>query len=320
VSVPVVSIIIPCLNEEANIVRCLDGIGRQTYAHSAIEVFVADGGSTDGTHALIDDWNRAHDIRVEVVHNPRVVAEFGNAEALPRTRGDFIYLMGADEEMAQPDFLETFIEAFDVFPDIAGVEQDFLHIPGGNITNNYLAMIHINDPLARDIAGKPREVERVKRDGRVFRKFEFPPAYPAKLVFKREYIEDFVGRDTFEEAQVMLKLAHDGNNRLAMVDGYGVYHHNIKSLRQYLRNRVKIALKHTTRISERKTWVSYTGNKVYLFIPLHLTIVYPLLFSLYKVIATRRLLWLLHAPMAFISTAVYVCSWIVFKLTRKRAW
>ena len=315
-----VSIIIPCLNESRNIVRCLDAIGRQTYPHELIEVLVADGLSTDGTRNLISQWNDEHDIEVSIVDNDRVVAEFGTAEALKVARGEFIYLMGCDEVMAQEEMIETFVEAFDILPGIAGVEQEFVKIPGGSIANNYLAVIHINDPLARDIAVQPKQLQKVERDGKTYREFEFFPGYPAKLLFQRDMIEEFIGADTFEEGQVMLKLALDGRNRMAMVDGYGVYHYNITSLRQYFRRCAKIALKHTTRIRERETWVSHTGKRIYLFALLHLTFIYPLVFSLVQVVRKREPLWLLHAPIAFMSTAIYGLNLAYIKLTGKKAW
>jgi len=48
---PTVSIILPVLNEEAQLERCLRAVAEQSYP-SIIEVVVADGGSTDGT----DQW------------------------------------------------------------------------------------------------------------------------------------------------------------------------------------------------------------------------------------------------------------------------
>ena len=315
-----VSIIIPCRNEERQIERCLDAVGRQSYPHDRIEILVADGMSTDNTRAVVDDWTRHHDVNVRIVDNPRLVAEFGNARALSEAGGDFVYLMGADEVMGQVDFIEAFVEAFVVFPDIVGVEQEFLQIPSGSTINNYLAAIHINDPLARDMARKPRPLRVVRREGRLWREWQFQAGYPAKLFLRRSCLTQFLGEETFEEGQVMLRLALDGNDRMATVDGYGVYHYNVKSLSHYLRKRWKIAGKHTTRIQERKTWVNYTGRRMYLFALLHLTVLYPLIVSVCQAVRTRRWVWLLHAPVAFCVSAVYVVGYICMKMTSRKAW
>jgi len=317
---PLVTIVIPCLNEERNIVRCLDSIGRQTYPHDRIEVLVADGFSKDRTRDLIAAWNTAHDVRVTIVDNPRVIAEFGNAAALRVARGDFLYLMGCDEEMAQADWIERFVEAFTVFPGIVGVEQHWLPEPGGLLVNNYLAAIHINDPLARDIAAKPRQVAVREVGGRVFREFTFTSGYPAKLFLKRDAVEPFIGEETFEEGQVMMRLAAEGRNRMAMVDGYGNYHRPVKSLRQYLRRCRKIALKHTTRSSERDTWVKHTGNRIIPFALLNMTFIYPVALSFVKAVSERQPFWLLHGPVAFVSVWGYALNWLRIKLLREKAW
>jgi glycosyltransferase involved in cell wall biosynthesis len=315
-----VSIISPCLNEEKNINRFLDAIGAQDYPHHAIEVLIADGMSSDKTRELAAAWTKAHDIDVKIVDNKRVIAEFGNAEALKVASGDYVYLMGADEEMAQTDMISAFVRAFEVFPDIVGVEQEFLHIPGGPLINNFLSVIHIGDLLARDIAIKPRQVEKKVIDGRVFRKYEFYPGYPSTMFLKREAITGFIGGDTYEEGQVTLRLALEKNNKMAMIDNYGVYHYSIKSFGHYLRKLRRIALKHTTRIQERKTWVSYTGARTYIFAFLHITLVFPILFAIAKAIQKRKLLWLMYAPMAVITTVVYSWNWLKLKITKKKAW
>jgi glycosyltransferase involved in cell wall biosynthesis len=315
-----VTIITACLNEEKNILRCLDSIAKQDYPHSAIEILIADAMSTDRTRELIAKWKKTHDIEIKVLDNPRIVAEFGKAVALKASTGGYVYQFDADEEMAQADMISSFVRAFEIFPDIAGVEQEFLKIPGGPVLNNFLSVIHIGDLLARDIAIKPRRVDKKVIDGKVYRKYLLYPGYPATMFLKREAIEKFIGGDTYEEGQVTLTLAQSENNKIAMIDNYGVYHYSVKSLGQYLKKRNKIALKHTTRIQERKTWVSYTGARTYIFAFLHLTLVFPILFAAAKAIQKRTPLWLLYAPMAVLTTVVYAWNWLKLKITRKKAW
>ena len=46
---PLVSVIIPALNEARDIAGCIEAIGAQDYPTSAIEVILVDGASTDET-------------------------------------------------------------------------------------------------------------------------------------------------------------------------------------------------------------------------------------------------------------------------------
>jgi glycosyltransferase involved in cell wall biosynthesis len=261
---------------------------------------------------------------MSVVENRRRIAEFGKAEALNIARGQFIVLLDADNEIVQDDWLRRALDTFRVFPDIFGFESHYLRIPHGNPINNYLtSCLHINEPLAYDIAVKPSLVETRRQEDLFLRKYLLRPGYPCGangFVFRRESLVDFVGQESLEEGTVSLRLALSGRAYFAMIDGYGIRHYYISSMSKYLRKRAKIALKHVTRQSERDTWVEHTGFRLYLFAILHLTVLYPLLYSIVKACKSLDPLWLYHAPMAFLTTSVYLLNWIRIRFCRRRAW
>ena len=315
-----VSFVIPTLNEQRNILRCLDSIGKQTYPHELIEIVIADAHSSDRTVEIIEEWQQTHDIRLDVVPNDKVVAEFGKTAALRKTSGAFVCVMDCDEEIVQDDAVACYVKAFDIYPDIVGVEQCFLKIPGGYALNNFFALTRLTDALAHDITIKPTLIDTRQLEGKTYRKYEFSPAYPALLFMKRDYVEQFLEQDTYEEGQVMLDLALQGANKMCIIEGYGVRHHHIQSFSQFLRKRAKIALKHTTRVKERKTWVNYTGRRLYVFAFLHLTLVYPLVYSVIRAVREREPVWLFNAPICFLTTASYIANWLWIKVTGKKAW
>ena len=53
-ALPLVTIAIPCLNEERYIEACLEDVFAQDYPAERIEVLVGDGMSTDGTKARLN--------------------------------------------------------------------------------------------------------------------------------------------------------------------------------------------------------------------------------------------------------------------------
>lgn len=89
-SPPVISIIIPTFNEAGHIGRLLRYLRPICAADAAVELVVADGGSTDGT------TQEAAEAGARVVHAPRkgraAQLNFGASQA----RGDLLYFLHAD--------------------------------------------------------------------------------------------------------------------------------------------------------------------------------------------------------------------------------
>jgi len=103
---PLVSVVIPALNEERYIGACLESLERQTYDHGRIEVIVADGGSEDRTRDIVSEFARRSTLRaVRLVDNPRRRAPHGLNAGVAVANGEVIIILGAHSEAA-PDFVE----------------------------------------------------------------------------------------------------------------------------------------------------------------------------------------------------------------------
>jgi succinoglycan biosynthesis protein ExoA len=106
---PLVSIVIPCLNEERYIVGLLDSLAAQDYGADGIEVLVADGGSTDATRDLVRDYpSRLR--RLELVDNPRRITVAGLNEGMDAATGDCWIIIGA-HSLVREDFVRASVEA-----------------------------------------------------------------------------------------------------------------------------------------------------------------------------------------------------------------
>jgi glycosyltransferase involved in cell wall biosynthesis len=106
---PLVSIVIPCLNEERYITGLLDALAAQDYGPDGIEVIVADGGSTDATRELVRGY-RSPFARLELVDNPRRITVAGLNEGMKAARGDCWIIIGAHSTV-RPDFVRQSVEA-----------------------------------------------------------------------------------------------------------------------------------------------------------------------------------------------------------------
>jgi GT2 family glycosyltransferase len=86
---PFVSVVIPVYNEEKYIAACLRSVLDQDFPGDRYEVIVADGGSTDGTRAVVDAIAKLHP-NVRIVDNPGRTQASGLNRAILASTGEFI--------------------------------------------------------------------------------------------------------------------------------------------------------------------------------------------------------------------------------------
>ncbi len=110
---PIVSIIVPCYNEQSTIRQLLEAIYAQTFPRPALEVVIADGMSSDGTRAEIAAFAAAHpDLAVRVVDNPQRSIPAALNQALRQARGEIIVRLDA-HSMPYPDYVERCVAALE---------------------------------------------------------------------------------------------------------------------------------------------------------------------------------------------------------------
>lgn len=99
-----VSVIIPILNEAMHLDTLLSGLMNKK-ERIAIELFLIDGGSTDGTINLIKDWQFKYPF-IHQIDNPKKYANFAFNVAYPGSRGKYVAFIGAHAEYP-PNYFES---------------------------------------------------------------------------------------------------------------------------------------------------------------------------------------------------------------------
>lgn len=115
---PVLSIVIPHLNDLANLDRCLACLGRQTLPRARFEVIVSDNGSTGGTDVV----RRAVTGRAVVVEAPTKGAGPARNAGAALARGSVLAFLDSDCRPS-PDWLRQGLIALDAV-DVAGGAMD----------------------------------------------------------------------------------------------------------------------------------------------------------------------------------------------------
>jgi glycosyltransferase involved in cell wall biosynthesis len=110
---PLVTIVVPCRNEERYIVECLDSILACDYPSDRLEVLVVDGMSDDGTRAVLADY-AARNPLVRILDNPRRITPVALNLAIRAARGEVIVRM--DAHVVYPrNYVSRLVAALDEF-------------------------------------------------------------------------------------------------------------------------------------------------------------------------------------------------------------
>lgn len=116
-----ISVVIPCYNEEEIIERSYHAIRRVAEEiTSEYEIVFANDGSTDGTLAVLERL-KAGDPHVEVIsYQPNRGAGYAHRQLYAAARGDQVILLEADLAMAPEDVIPAFLEHLETWDVVVG--------------------------------------------------------------------------------------------------------------------------------------------------------------------------------------------------------
>jgi glycosyltransferase involved in cell wall biosynthesis len=138
-----VSFIIPTLNAQKVIKKCLDSIIKQDFPKSQYEILIIDGGSIDKTISIAKKYN------AKVYQNPLKTAEAGKAIGIHQAHGKYICLIDSDNILTNKNWLKKMLYPFTENSKIIGTEPiKFTYRKSAGIIERYSALIGANDPYA----------------------------------------------------------------------------------------------------------------------------------------------------------------------------
>ena len=105
---PLISIVVSLLNEEADVRRTAEALAKLRYPNK--EVIFVDGGSTDRTPLILQEYVATHGFRL-IQHRDRGVAE-GRNRGILASRGEIVVILNADVHPNE-DFLERILPHYE---------------------------------------------------------------------------------------------------------------------------------------------------------------------------------------------------------------
>lgn len=99
----IVSVIVPCRNEEKFIGQCLDSIIAQDFPKDKMEIFVVDGSSEDSTKKIVEQYTKSYPL-IRLLDNPKKITPAALNIGISESRGEIIMKMDAHSTY-QKDFI-----------------------------------------------------------------------------------------------------------------------------------------------------------------------------------------------------------------------
>ena len=106
-----ISVIVPVLNEEHFIGRTLEGLMGQEYHHGAFEILVVDGGSTDRTREVVQEFASRHS-NIKLLDNPKKWSSAGRNVGIDAASGDVVIVVDGHCQFFDDQYLINVESAF----------------------------------------------------------------------------------------------------------------------------------------------------------------------------------------------------------------
>jgi succinoglycan biosynthesis protein ExoA len=104
-ALPRISVILPVRNEVRTLGRLLDQLLQQDYPSEMLEILVADGRSTDGTRALVEQKASTAAVSIRVVENAKIRSGPGRNAGVKASTGDIILFVDGHCEVPSKQLL-----------------------------------------------------------------------------------------------------------------------------------------------------------------------------------------------------------------------
>lgn len=314
---PLVSFVIPTYNEERNIGRCLKSIFAQDYPKDKIEVIIIDDGSTDRTREICTRYS------VRIIYSGRHIIEFSVRLGIEAADGEFVALLGADNELLGKDWILKMARPMLEDKEIVGAHTSILAPREDSAINRYCCgLLQTGAPLEYYLMQRPKEV-MAKEDYFVqtFREDSCLAIGENGTLFRRDAVASIL-RDSEvntlpgDDLDLIYRLTKEGFTKYAYVPQAGVYHHFVVSYWDFIKKlRIKCKKFSQTWHKRQYPWLPRQRGELFRtlkWVVFCSTFVGPLIHGFFMR-KKRDPAWLYHPFACFTAVVVYATTLLFSK-------
>lgn len=211
-----ISIVVPVLNGEKSIGKCLESMTRLTYPKSMFEVIIVDNGSTDRTMEIVENFRRGHNVDIKLCFQKIKSSYAARNIGVKNAKGDIVAFTDADC-IVHKDWLTNVVAYFS-------------DVTIGGVAGEVLSELSSGDSI----------VERYTADSEILsqkRKFDsgsLPYAQTANAIYRKElfskmgYFDEVVSGG---DADYSWRMLLDTDYRIVYAEDVTVLHKHRTSLK-----------------------------------------------------------------------------------------
>jgi len=314
---PSISVLMPTLNAERHLDRCLSSIRGQNYPRWKVEIVVSDGGSEDRTLAICNKF------RARAYHNPLKTAEAGKAVALQHAKNDLVALIDSDNILPDKNWFRRMVEPF-LNEEVVGSEPwEYVYRAKDGFIDRYCAMLGMNDPLCYFLGNYDRQCLLSKKwtnlkiksldKGNWLKMSLTPPAIPTiganGTIFRRKFLSEsgLIGKYLFD-IDVLAALAERKPVSFAKVKTGIVHLYCGSDIKKFIRKqtrRIKDFLYYQKIGARRYPWGKQNKVGIVKFVLSCVTIL-PLVFQAIKgYLRKKDRAWFFHPLACWLTLFIY---------------
>lgn len=300
-----ISIIIPTYNSEDDLLLCLLSIKNQKYPKNKIEIVICDGGSTDSTLDIARKFN------CKIFNNKKRLAEYGVSLGFNKSKGKFITILAADNELLNPDFLAKITLPFKdnnvmlTYPkQVTGKSDTWIASYINTFTDPINHFIYGNAANSRTFKNEYK-IKSKNKDYIVYKFFTFD--YPMIAFAQGATVRKSFSRkktSAGDDLMPTVELINSGYD-LAYVPQALLAHHTMKSLQEFIRKQRwaidNYLLRKNYGLSKRETYFSKKRRILQFIWPFYaISIILPLFISIKGYFFSKEKSWIYHCLLTYI--------------------